>query len=80
MIELSRPAAEAVGSITVRLRAPAPMSTEKVSALALHARFLNDEPLRPSSQVSIWRPETIGTWRDWAVAVAISWSSSKVVA
>ena len=70
--ELRVPAAEAVGSSTVSPWAPAPVPTEKLSVPALHVSPLNEDPLRPSSHLSIWRPATIGTWWAWADAINAS--------
>jgi hypothetical protein len=55
------PTAEAVGSIARRLLAPAPTVIVKLSWFPLQLVAPNDEPLRPSSQVSICLAETTGT-------------------
>ena len=56
--------------------APAPTAMPKVSTPPLQERPWNDEPLRPSSQVSICFAETTGTPRACAeLTMAAAWSS-----
>ena len=62
----------------VRPVAPAPTATLKVSVLALQAMSAYEEAFRPSIQVSICLPLTIGTPR--ACAEVISASFSGIVA
>ena len=73
-----RPPGPLVGSIAVSPVAPTPTPTVKDSVPPLHARLPNDEPLRPSIQVSSWRAAITGTPRAWAEARTCV--SSKVVA
>ena len=56
------------GSIARRPLAPAPASIVKLRVVPSRKIDWNDEASRPSSQVSIWRPETTGT--PWACADA----------
>src|SRR5262245_12447615 len=72
VIPLSDPPTTTVGSIACRPFAPVPTATLKVSTLPLHVIDWNDDPLRPSSQVSIWRALTTGTPRDCADATIAS--------
>ncbi len=66
----SVPAAEETGSIARSPFAPPVMS--KVSELPAQASLLKAEPFRPSSQVSICRPDTTGTPRARAAATTAS--------
>jgi hypothetical protein len=52
----------------VVLPTPAPRATVKESVLPLQESEPNEEPLRPSSQSSIWVAVTTGTPRAWAAA------------
>ncbi len=52
----------------VALPTLAPRATEKDSVLPLQASAPNDDPLRPSSQSSIWAAVITGTARAWAAA------------
>src|SRR4051812_2221478 len=61
-----------VGTSPRRPSAPAATLTLNVSSLLLQARLLNDDPLRPSSQVSICFDVTIGTPRALAEATMAS--------
>ncbi len=72
------PPGPVVGSIAVSPVAPTPMPTVKDRVLPLQEIPLNDEPLRPSVQVSSWRAAMTGTPRAWAEAS--TWVSSKVEA
>ena len=75
---VNSPAAEVVGTIACRPLAPVPAVMVKLRVPPLQATELKDEPLRPSSQVSIWRAETMGM--PWACAEVTMASDSTVEA
>ncbi len=68
------PAAERSGSMPCRPTASAPRDTVNVSTPPVHVDPPNDDALRASSQVSIWRAETTGT--PWACADATTASAA----
>ena len=72
VIEPSTPRAEWVGSIACRPLTPAATPTVKCKVSTLHAIEPKAAPLRPSSQSSIWRADTIGTPRACADATMAS--------
>ena len=63
VILVNVPVGPFVGSIPCRFLALAPATILKYRVLPLHDRDWKDDVLRPSSQVSICRDETIGTPR-----------------
>ena len=74
---MSGPAGELAGTMASRPRALASATSEKLRLPALAVTFPNEEPLRPSSQSSIWAADTTGTPRSWAEAtmsLAFTWS------
>ena len=66
------PAAEIHGTMVCRPLAPTPTLIVKLSVSTFHPIALNDEPFRPSSQVSICSEETMGTPRASAAATVAS--------
>ena len=72
VIPLKGPTADWAGTITCKPLAPAPMETVKESVSVFQLSDSKAEPLRPSSQVNIWRPETTGTLLLWAAAMMAS--------
>lgn len=58
---LSVPLGPLVGSIAVKLRAPAACVMVKLNVLVFHASEPNDEEFLPSSHVSSCRDEMMGT-------------------
>src|SRR5689334_23068355 len=67
------------GSMACRLRAPLPTATVKFKVLLLQDNDPKEELLRPSTQVSICREDTMGTPSDWAVATIESAPGSDTV-
>src|SRR5882672_4458122 len=72
LISARAPIAEVVGTIARRPFAPLPGLIVKLSLSPLQPIDPNEDWLRPSSQVNIWRAETIGTPRAWAEATIAS--------
>src|SRR3954453_22209089 len=64
VIVLTTPLPELSGSIACRLFAPAAVLIANDIVLPAQAKWANDEPLRPSSHVSICFADTIGTPRE----------------
>ena len=72
LISDSGPIAEFSGTIACILRDPAAAVIMKLSLFPLHASPPNEEPLRPSSHVSICCADTTGTPCAWADATMAS--------
>ena len=64
VIDVSAPALAWAGSIACKPVVLLPGATVKLSELLPQASDPNEELLRPSSQSSIWRLDTIGTPRE----------------
>ena len=71
-MELRAPESDFAGNMARSPFAPEPTLIVKVSADPFHASDENDEPLRPSSQVSNCAAEISGTPRDCAESIMSS--------